>query len=137
MLNELLSNLTWRWSFIRYSIRGCNCPLEIEENTGQLVLKKELDRESTHLCDVTAQEMSLKGVGKMFSQHLFTLLINNGATSNLDTFTEGLWSNSFWKLRFILYSVTFWGQLSLNNSDQCVHTNIRKILKIYGKRGRC
>ncbi|KAL6461326.1 hypothetical protein MHYP_G00294700 [Metynnis hypsauchen] len=51
---------------MKYTIRGLNCPLEIDENTGQLVLKKELDRETeaTHLCDVTAQEISpsaLKG----------------------------------------------------------------------------
>ncbi|KAL6461322.1 hypothetical protein MHYP_G00294660 [Metynnis hypsauchen] len=45
---------------MKYSIRGLNCPLEIDENTGQLVLKKELDRETeaTHLCDVIAQEIS-------------------------------------------------------------------------------
>ncbi|XP_036419156.1 cadherin-5-like [Colossoma macropomum] len=50
---------------IKYSIRGLNCPLDIVENTGQLVLKKELDyeTEATHLCNVTAHEMSLRGVG--------------------------------------------------------------------------
>ncbi|XP_036440376.1 cadherin-11-like [Colossoma macropomum] len=50
---------------MKYSIRGHNCPLEIDENTGQLALKEELDRETeaTHLCDVTAQEISPSGVG--------------------------------------------------------------------------
>ncbi|XP_036417163.1 cadherin-5-like [Colossoma macropomum] len=49
---------------MKYSIRGLNCPLEIDENTGQLALKKELDRETeaTHLCDVTAQEISPSGL---------------------------------------------------------------------------
>uniref|UniRef100_A0A3B4E5Y7 Cadherin-5 n=1 Tax=Pygocentrus nattereri TaxID=42514 RepID=A0A3B4E5Y7_PYGNA len=49
---------------MKYSIRGLNCPLKIDENTGQLVLKKELDRETEaiHLCDVTAQEMSEIGL---------------------------------------------------------------------------
>ncbi|KAI4898633.1 hypothetical protein NFI96_025991 [Prochilodus magdalenae] len=45
---------------IKYSIQGINCPVDIDENTGDLVLKGELDREETelHVCNVIAQEIS-------------------------------------------------------------------------------
>ncbi|XP_072527409.1 cadherin-5 [Salminus brasiliensis] len=45
-------------SEISYSIRSPNCPLEINQKTGELLLKEELDRESEelHMCEVTAQE---------------------------------------------------------------------------------
>lgn len=47
----------------RYSVRGADCPANINQESGQLLLIRELDRElqDLHICEITAQERSPTG----------------------------------------------------------------------------
>lgn len=64
---------------ISYAIRSLKCPLEINQQTGQLTVKEELDRESeeSHMCEVTAQEEPPSGLISYTMVKLKVLDIND------------------------------------------------------------
>uniref|UniRef100_A0A3B1KAM4 Cadherin-24-like n=1 Tax=Astyanax mexicanus TaxID=7994 RepID=A0A3B1KAM4_ASTMX len=66
-------------SKISYAIRSLKCPLEINQQTGQLTVKEKLDRESeeSHMCEVTAQEEPPSGLISYAMVKLKVLDIND------------------------------------------------------------